>query len=223
MRRRNVKNIDIRIKKYPSILLENPNIYKGRWKELFGNSNPVYLEIGMGKGDFLIELATKNPDINYIGLEKFPSVIVVAMDKIAKTNLKNIKLICMDALNLNDVFDKNEIDKIYLNFSDPWPKYRHTKRRLTFQLFLKIYENILKNDSTIEFKTDNRKLFEFSLISFNQNNWEFLNLSFDLHNDFNTNEIAKTEYEKRFIELNQPIYFVEVRKKGNKNESIFRK
>lgn len=212
MRRRNVKNIDTRIKKYPSILLENPNIYKGRWKELFGNSNPVYLEIGMGKGDFLIELATRNPDINYIGLEKFPSVIVVAMDKIAKTNLKNIKLICMDALNLNDVFDKNEIDKIYLNFSDPWPKYRHTKRRLTFQLFLKIYENILKNDSTIEFKTDNRKLFEFSLISFNQNNWEFLNLSFDLHNDFNTNEIAKTEYEKRFIELNQPIYFVEVRK-----------
>lgn len=212
MRRRNVKNIDTRIKKYPSILLENPNIYKGRWKELFGNSNQVYLEIGMGKGDFLLELATKNPDINYIGLEKFPSVIVVAMDKIAKTNLKNIKLICMDASNLNDVFDKNEIDKIYLNFSDPWPKYRHTKRRLTFQLFLKIYENILKNDSTIEFKTDNRKLFEFSLISFNQNNWEFLNLSFDLHNDFNTNEIAKTEYEKRFIELNQPIYFVEVRK-----------
>lgn len=213
MRRRGVKNLDTRIVSKPDILLANSNEYKGNWKTVFGNENPIYLEIGMGKGDFLIDLATKNPNINYIGLEKFPSVIVVAMDKVAKTNLKNIKLICADATNLNEMFEENEIDKIYLNFSDPWPKTRHAKRRLTYYTFLKVYENILKDNSTIEFKTDNRSLFEFSLISFNQNNWDFLKLCFDLHTDYDTNEISKTEYEKRFISLGQPIYFIEIKKR----------
>lgn len=213
MRRRGVKNLDTRIVSQPNILLANPNEYKGNWKNVFENDNPVHLEIGMGKGDFIIDLATKNPNINYIGLEKFPSVIVVAMDKVAKTKLKNIKLICADATNLNKIFEENEIDKIYLNFSDPWPKTRHAKRRLTYSTFLKVYETILKDSSTIEFKTDNRSLFEFSLVSFNQNNWDFLKLCFDLHNDYDTNEISKTEYEKRFIGLGQPIYFIEIKKR----------
>lgn len=213
MRRRGVKNLDTRIVSQPNILLANPNEYKGNWKNVFENDNPVHLEIGMGKGDFIIDLATKNPNINYIGLEKFPSVIVVAMDKVAKTELKNIKLICADATNLNEIFEENEIDKIYLNFSDPWPKTRHAKRRLTYSTFLKVYETILKDSSTIEFKTDNRSLFEFSLVSFNQNNWDFLKLCFDLHNDYDTNEISKTEYEKRFIGLGQPIYFIEIKKR----------
>ena len=112
MRRRGVKNLDTRIVSKPDILLANPTEFKGNWKNVFGNDNPVYLEIGMGKGDFIIELATRNPHINYIGLEKFPSVIVVAMDKIAKTELKNIKLICADATNINEIFEENEIDKI---------------------------------------------------------------------------------------------------------------
>lgn len=213
MRRRGVKNLDTRIVSQPNILLANPNEYKGNWKNVFENDNPVHLEIGMGKGDFIIDLATKNPNINYIGLEKFPSVIVVAMDKVAKTELKNVKLICADATNLNEIFEENEIDKIYLNFSDPWPKTRHAKRRLTYSTFLKVYETILKDSSTIEFKTDNRSLFEFSLVSFNQNNWDFLKLCFDLHNDYDTNEISKTEYEKRFIGLGQPIYFIEIKKR----------
>ncbi len=213
MRRRGVKNLDTRIVSHPEVLIQNPTEYKGKWRKLFNNDNPVYLEIGMGKGDFIIELARRNPNINYIGLEKFPSVIVVAMDKVVASKLDNIRLICFDATNLKDIFEDHEVDQIYLNFSDPWPKARHAKRRLTSKLFLSIYQDILKEDGTIEFKTDNRGLFEYSLISFNENNWQMLNLTLDLHTDYNTEEIAKTEYEKRFIGLGQPIYFVEIKKK----------
>ena len=213
MRRRGVKNLDTRIVSHPEVLIQNPTEYKGKWRNLFNNDNPVYLEIGMGKGDFIIELARRNPNINYIGLEKFPSVIVVAMDKVVASKLDNICLICFDATNLKDIFENHEIDQIYLNFSDPWPKARHAKRRLTSKSFLSIYQDILKEDGTIEFKTDNRGLFEYSLISFNENNWQMLNLTLDLHTDYNTEEIAKTEYEKRFIGLGQPIYFVEIKKK----------
>lgn len=216
MRRRGVKNLSTRIVSHPEILINDAQNHIGKWKKLFGNNNPIHLEIGMGKGDFIIDLAKKNPNINYIGLEKFPSVIVVAMDKVVLSELPNIKLICFDATNLLEIFEENEIDQIYLNFSDPWPKNRHAKRRLTSSSFLSIYEKILKNDKTIQFKTDNRGLFEYSLISFNENNWKFLNLSMDLHTDYDTNTISKTEYEKRFINLGQPIYYVEVMKKESK-------
>lgn len=213
MRRRGVKNLSTRIVSHPEVLIQNPAEHKGKWNKLFENDNPIYLEIGMGKGDFIIELARRNPNINYIGLEKFPSVIVVAMDKVVLSKLTNIKLICFDATNLKEIFEDHEINQIYLNFSDPWPKSRHAKRRLTSKSFLDLYQDILIKNGTIEFKTDNRGLFEYSLVSFNQNNWEFLNLSLDLHTDYNTEEIAKTEYEKRFIALGQPIYFVETKKK----------
>ena len=213
MRRRGVKNLDTRIVSHPEVLIQNPAEHKGAWSKLFNNNNPIYLEIGMGKGDFIIELARRNPNINYIGLEKFPSVIVVAMDKVVASKLDNIRLICFDATNLKDIFEDHEVDQIYLNFSDPWPKARHAKRRLTSKLFLSIYQDVLKENGTIEFKTDNRGLFEYSLISFNENNWQMLNLTLDLHTDYNTEEIAKTEYENRFIGLGQPIYFVEIKKK----------
>lgn len=213
MRRRGVKNLSTRIVSHPEVLIQDPKEHIGNWNKAFGNDNPIHHEIGMGKGDFIIELAKKNPNINYIGLEKFPSVIVVAMDKVVSSKLTNILLVCFDATNLNEIFSENEIDQIYLNFSDPWPKTRHAKRRLTSNSFLKTYEYILKDKSTIQFKTDNRGLFEYSLISFSENNWQLLNLSLDLHNDYDTNEIAKTEYEKRFISLGQPIYFTEIKKK----------
>ena len=213
MRRRGVKNLSTRIVSHPEVLIQNPQELKGNWQKTFNNNNPIHLEIGMGKGDFIIELAKRNPNINYIGLEKFPSVIVVAMDKVVASKLTNILLVCFDATNLKEIFEDHEIDQIYLNFSDPWPKARHAKRRLTSKSFLDTYQEILKEGATIEFKTDNRGLFEYSLISLNENNWQFLNLSMDLHTDYNTEEIAKTEYEKRFISLGQPIYFVEVKKK----------
>ena len=152
MRQRNVKNKKeiINNSKY---IIENPSEYKGCYNKLFNNSNPIYIEIGMGKGDFILENAIKYPEINFIGIEKFDSIMALAIKKIEQYNLPNLKLIRMDALIINDVFDK-EIDKIYLNFSDPWPKDRNAKRRLTSDRFLKRYTNILKKTGSITFKTD---------------------------------------------------------------------
>ena len=167
----------------------------------------------MGKGKFLREHALKNPNINYIGIEKFDSVIVQAVEKIAPLNLINIKLINVDAEELLEIFNANEINKIFLNFSDPWPKNRHQKRRLTSEKFLALYEKVL--NGTIEMKTDNRGLFEYSLMSFNNNNWRFKELSLDLHaivEDEEPKEIITTEYEDRFVEKGNVIYFVEVSK-----------
>lgn len=213
MRRRNVKNAKGRIEKHQELVILNPKDYKGRWHELFGNSNPIYLEIGMGKGKFLKEHALTNPNINYIGVEKFDSVIVQAVEKIYPLELSNIKLINIDAEELLDIFESNELSKIFLNFSDPWPKNRHAKRRLTHKLFLDRYNAVL--NGSIEMKTDNRELFEFSLISFNQDNWNFEKLSLDLHNQENEeeNKIITTEYEEKFMNKGNNIYFVEVTKK----------
>ena len=213
MRRRNVKNAKGRIEKHQELVILNPKDYKGRWHELFGNSNPIYLEIGMGKGKFLKEHALTNPNINYIGVEKFDSVIVQAVEKIYPLELSNIKLINIDAEELLDIFEFNELSKIFLNFSDPWPKNRHAKRRLTHKLFLDRYNAVL--NGSIEMKTDNRELFEFSLISFNQDNWNFEKLSLDLHNQENEeeNKIITTEYEEKFMNKGNNIYFVEVTKK----------
>lgn len=215
MRRRNVKNARGRIENHQELVVLNPKDYRGRWNDVFGNDNPIYLEIGMGKGKFLKEHAITNPNINYIGLEKFDSVIVQAVEKIYPLELNNIKLINADAEELLEMFAPKELSKIFLNFSDPWPKNRHAKRRLSHKLFLDRYHEVL--DGTIEMKTDNRELFEFSLISFNQDNWSFLNLTLDLHhqdeNEENENKIITTEYEEKFIKKGNNIYFVEVAKK----------
>lgn len=213
MRRRNVKNAKQRIENNPELVIANPKEYIEKWHEVFNNDNPIYLEIGMGKGKFLREHALKNPNINYIGIEKFDSVIVQAVEKIAPLNLTNIKLINVDAEELLEIFNANEINKIFLNFSDPWPKNRHQKRRLTSEKFLALYEKVL--NGTIEMKTDNRGLFEYSLMSFNNNNWKFKELSLDLHaivEDEEPKEIITTEYEDRFVEKGNVIYFVEVSK-----------
>lgn len=208
MRRRNVKNAHERLIQNNHIFIENPTQMKGTWHTLFNNQNPIHIEIGMGKGDFIIELAKRNPQINYLGIEKYESVLIQAVDKAKNLNLNNLYLLCFDASHLTDVFDENEIDKIYLNFSDPWPKTRHEKRRLTSEPFLNIYNTICKKPVEIEFKTDNQGLFEYSLVSLNHNNFEFIELSFDLHAV--KEDIIMTEYEKKFHAMGHPIYYIKV-------------
>ena len=209
MRQRNVKNKKEIIENSLYIVLEPIN-YKGKWNELFQNNNPIYIEIGMGKGDFIYQNALKYPNINFIGIEKYDSIIALAIKKIPK-DINNLKLIRVDALNLLNIFDK-EIDRIYLNFSDPWPKPRHEKRRLTSSNFLNIYDNLFKNNCDIMMKTDNRELFEYSLESFNKYGYLIKEISLDLHNSGYEDNI-ETEYEKKFSLNNNVIYYVNVVKK----------
>ncbi|MBO6145913.1 MAG: tRNA (guanosine(46)-N7)-methyltransferase TrmB [Bacilli bacterium] len=195
MRLKNVKGADKVIEASKYIILK-PEDYKGKWKEVFNNSNPIHIEIGMGKGDFIIGMAKNNPNINFIGIEMYDSVIVKAVNKLENEEINNIRLIRMDARLIEDVFDK-EIDLIYLNFSDPWPKNRNAKRRLTHERFLNRYENIFKGKKTIFMKTDNIDLFSFSIESLSEYGYKLKNVSLDLHNsDFEGN--VMTEYEKKF-------------------------
>ena len=207
MRLRNIKNANEKLAVNERDYIANPNDFKGKWNTVFENTNPIHIEIGMGKGQFLVNLATLNPDINYIGIEKFTSVLLRASEKLMALNLKNVKIINVDALNLNDCFAHNEIDRIYLNFSDPWPKNAHAKRRLTSDRFLPLYKNILNKNGEIHFKTDNRKLFEFSLESMNNYGMLYKNISLDLHNSKFEGNIV-TEYEEKFSKFG-PIYRLE--------------
>lgn len=177
--------------------IDNPKEYKGVWNKVFNNDNPIYIEIGMGKGDFIIENACKYPNINFIGIEKFDSVIVRAIQKSNELELDNLKLIRMDALEINEVFDK-EIDRIYLNFSDPWPKARHEKRRLTSKVFLEKYDQIFRGVPNVIMKTDNNPLFEYSLESLVEYGYEITSSTRDLYKEDITDNIA-TEYEKKFV------------------------
>ena len=212
VRQRNVKNKEdiINTSKY---FISKPTLYKGKWHTLFNNSNPIYIEIGMGKGKFIIENAKKYPNINFIGIEKFDSILALALKKI-DVDLSNLYMIRLDANNILDVFDK-EITRIYLNFSDPWPKKRHEKRRLTSDRFLNKYEKIFKEKCHIIQKTDNRKLFEFSLISYVNYGYKIKEISLDLNKDEKEN--VQTEYEEKFTNLGYPIYMVEVDKNLHKN------
>ena len=192
-------------------VIKNPEQYKGHFKELFGNNDSIYIEIGMGKGNFIIENAIRYPNINFIGIEKYDSVMVKAIRRLEELNIPNLKLIRMDANKIDDIFD-TEIDKIYLNFSDPWPKTRHEKRRLMSPNFLKKYDNIFKNKKNIEFKTDNRKLFEYAIKIFNETKYNIDDISLNLYEDNIKNNIP-TEYEMKFNNLGFPIYKIEVSKR----------
>ena len=196
----------------PHIIIQNPEEHRGKWHEVFGNNNPIHIEVGTGKGNFVTGMAAANPDINYIGIELFESVIVVALQKAIESNLPNVKLLNIDAVKLPEIFAPGEVGQVYLNFSDPWPKKRHEKRRLTFKTFLDLYKEVLKDEGEIHFKTDNRGLFEYSLISFNEYGLQLKYISLDLHNsDYEGN--VMTEYEQKFSELGQPIYRCEVKYK----------
>ena len=212
MRVRNVKNKDEILKNSNYVILD-PESYIGKWSKVFNNSNPIYLEIGMGKGNFIIENAKTFPHINFIGLEKNGSVLTHAIKKLDGVNLNNLKLICFDASNIDLLFFK-EIDKIYLNFSDPWPKDRHAKRRLTSPKFLDKYEKLFRVNNVIEMKTDNRNLFEYSLKTMTNHGFLIDDISLNLteREDFFN---IKTEYEEKFILKNNPIYFVRMLKRVN--------
>lgn len=209
MRLKHVKNAKERVEMSKYLILE-PSKFKGRYKELFKNDNPIYIEIGMGKGNFIINNAIKYPDINFIGIEKYDSVIVRAIEKLDNLELPNLKLIRLDANNILDIFFK-EIDLIYLNFSDPWPKARHEKRRLSSSNFLKKYDLIFKDKNKIIMKTDNRKLFEYSVISYTDYGYKIKSISLDLEKDENIDNI-ETEYETKFKNMGFPIYKIEIEK-----------
>ena len=194
------------------VMVENEYVFtepegmKGTWHEVFGNDNPVRIEIGMGKGRFISTLAAQNPDINYVGIEKYSSVLLRAVEKQEELQLPNLRFIRMDAENICEVFGAGEVDRIYLNFSDPWPKARHAKRRLTSREFLARYEEILEDDGVIEFKTDNKGLFEFSLEEVGEAGWKLLAHTFDLHNQADMMEgNVMTEYEEKFSSMGNPI------------------
>ena len=208
MRLKNIKEAKEYIEK-SEYIINNPEKYKGNFKSLFKNNNEIHLEIGMGKGDFIIGMAKKYPNINFIGLEMFDSVILRAVQKLENIELPNLKLIRYDATDIEKIFDK-EIDTIYLNFSDPWPKNRHEHRRLTSKRFLERYDKIFKENKHIIQKTDNRKLFEFSLISYVDYDYKINNISLDLHKEEIDN--IETEYERKFSKLGMPIYMVEITK-----------
>ena len=185
--------------------IQEPEQKKGKWAEVFGNDHPIHIEVGMGKGQFIIEMAKRNPEINYIGIEKYSSVLVRAVEKLEDFEQNNLRLIRMDAENIEEVFDKDEVDRIYLNFSDPWPKDRHAKRRLTSSRFLERYNNILTPEGRVMFKTDNKDLFDFSLEQVEEAGWILENHTYDLHHSEYNEGNVMTEYEEKFSAKGNPI------------------
>lgn len=205
MRLRNIKGSKEYIDQSPFVVHE-PETYRGDWKRLFQNEHPLHLEIGMGKGQFIHTLASRHPDINYIGIEMYSSVLYRALERREQTELDNLYFLRFDAKYIEDIFAQNEVNKIYLNFSDPWPKDRHAKRRLTSPAFLAHYDRILTKEGTIQFKTDNRPLFDFSVDSVNESEiWHIDELTYDLHHSEFVEDNIMTEYESRFVAENKPI------------------
>lgn len=202
MRLKHIKDADKIINK-SSYIITNPEEYKGKWNKLFNNDNNIEIEIGTGKGKFIIEKAIQNPNINYIGIEKYDSPLVSAVKKLEELEINNLRLICYDAFEIENIFDK-EIYKIYLNFSDPWPKKRHTKRRLTSDRFLQKYDLVFKDKKRIEMKTDNDDLFLYSCESFIEYGYEVI--------EKDTNHISDitTEYEDKFMSIGKNINYISV-------------
>ena len=227
MRLRNVPGSRETIADHPLCFLEE-NPQAGNWHTIFGNNNPIRIEVGMGKGQFITTLAQQNPDINYIGIERYSSVLLRAVEKyeefcgrdivpgkegmelpelIVDPELSNIRFVCMDAGLITDAFVPGEVARIYLNFSDPWPKKRHARRRLTSKEFLKRYDQILAKDGRVEFKTDNRDLFAFSLEEVTEAGWTLEASTWDLHHDETMNQgNVMTEYEAKFSSMGNPIH-----------------
>lgn len=212
MRLRNIKGAREAIEASPYVILD-PENYKGRWQEVFDNEYPLRLEVGMGKGQFIMEQARRNPKINFIGIEMYSSVLIRALQKMEEEELPNLKFLRIDARTLPECFAPGEVERIYLNFSDPWPKDRHAKRRLTSRQFLARYDQVLKTDGIIEFKTDNRPLFDFSLEEAKEANWHINLCTYDLHHE---EELMKdnimTEYEARFSAQGNPIHKMIIRR-----------
>ena len=188
------------------LVVHEPERQKGNWQQVFGNEHPIHIEIGMGKGRFICEMAKTHPDINYIGIEKYSSVLLRAIQKMEEEPLPNLLFIRMDAESIDEVFAGDEVDRIYLNFSDPWPKDRHAKRRLPSKEFLARYDRFLKKDGVLEFKTDNRGLFDFAVEELPQAGWKPVKITYDLHHDEEMMQgNVMTEYEEKFSSMGNPI------------------
>lgn len=205
MRLRNIPGADEEIAR-SIYVVQNPMELKGNWKNYLKNDNPLHIEIGMGKGQFIHAMAKEHPGINYVGIERYSSVLLRALQKMEAEELPNLKFMCIDAKEVTDVFGAEEVDKIYLNFSDPWPKDRHAKRRLSSKEFLARYDQILKKDGRLEFKTDNRGLFDFAVEELEPAGWKSEVITYDLHNDAKLVEgNIMTEYEEKFSSIGNPI------------------
>ena len=206
MRLRNIPGAD-EIVSNSAFCIQNPTNLKDNWHNFFGNDNPIHIEVGMGKGRFIMDLATLNPNINYIGIERYTSVLLRAVQKMDENPLDNVHFLCIDAATLPEIFGKDEVDRIYLNFSDPWPKDRHARRRLTSSDFLNRYDQFLSPNGRIEFKTDNQDLFSFSLQEIEESEvWHLDAFTRDLHNDSTLNQgNVMTEYEEKFSSIGNPI------------------
>lgn len=204
MRLRNIPGADDAILN-SGYCIKNPEDQKGHWQDCFDKVQPLHIEIGMGKGRFIMDMAALHPDINYIGIERYSSVLLRALQKMELNPLPNIKFICMDAADIAEVFAKDEVDRIYLNFSDPWPKDRHAKRRLTSTRFLERYDNILTPEGRVMFKTDNKDLFDFSLEQVEEAGWILENHTYDLHHSEYNEGNVMTEYEEKFSAKGNPI------------------
>ena len=212
MRLRNIKGARESIEKSPFVELA-PEEYRGRWRERFGNNRPVWLEVGMGKGQFIMELARRHPEVNVIGVEMYSSVLIRAVQKREQEEMENLLFLRIDARTLPECFAQGEVGRIFLNFSDPWPKDRHAKRRLTSRQFLERYVNILEPEGLVEFKTDNRDLDTFSLVEHEAAGWHLLYSTEDLHRDEEAmRDNVMTEYEERFSAKGNPIYKMVIRR-----------
>lgn len=195
---------------YDKLVVLDPQAQCGKWSNWFGNNHPIHVELGTGKGNFITTLAEKNPDINYIGVEVREEVLITAVRKAAEKELTNIAFLWMNITKLEEVFAAGEVGRFFLNFSDPWPKTRHAKRRLTYRDFLDRYKKILQKGNEIHLKTDNEKLFEFSLNEMSDSGLRLKNITFDLHNSsFEEAKSVMTEYEQKFVNLGMKIYRVE--------------
>ena len=204
MRLRHIPGAEEAIAQSPFVI-HNPEELKGCWNHAFQESAPLHIEVGMGKGRFIMELAQSHPELHFIGIERYSSVLLRALQKRQQLDLSNIFFLCVDAKNLDQFFAPGEVSRIYLNFSDPWPKDRHAKRRLTSPQFLTVYQKILAPDGTVEFKTDNRGLFEYSLESIPTAGWRITEQTFDLHHSPMASGNVMTEYEEKFASEGKPI------------------
>ena len=206
MRLRHIPGAEQMIEENPHVVHEAKE-KKGTWQQIFGNDHPIRIEVGMGKGQFILEQASRNPDVNFVGIEKYSTVLLKAIRKREQMELSNIYFLCEDARELAEIFGPEEVERIYLNFSDPWPKDRHAKRRLTSRQFLERYDKILAPEGRVEFKTDNRPLFEFSLEEVKEAGWILDASTFDLHHDEKLMEgNVMTEYEEKFSQAGNPIH-----------------
>lgn len=210
MRVRKRKGAEEMLAEHPQYVILEPETCKGKWHQVFGNDKPIHIEVGSGKGRFITGMAAANPDINYIGIDIQLSVLSYALDRVLEQALPNVKLLRVDGSSLTNYFADAEIDRLYLNFSDPWPKKKHEKRRLTYKSFLATFQQILPEQGEIHFKTDNRGLFEYSLASFSQYGMTLQQVWLDLHaSDYEGN--IMTEYEEKFSKKGQPIYRMEAK------------